>query len=611
MRRHRAQQRVQTAFGLRDISITNLPRTFEALERVVQEEGDVVQPYRPRDPRVQQADYHRKWAGQRKLLLAEIEFLVHALNTESIGTTGEAQVVYVGAAPGHHLKLLVWLFPDITHWHLVDPAFKDSATRFRHVVHAGSGVYHYREGDTTEYDDMLLQLLHRQFQLPEKVVDHHNRVIEKITLYVEPADELSLDPIFAAAGDMRVFISDIRTQWSDKDLPDEIEEKVKADMDLQWLWHERSNSCATLLKFRPPYVDDDAPEVEFEYLSGDIYLPVWGRWNTSECRLTILNWAKARLEGMQQAPTAVTKCKYFADYMHFFNEHVREPCNYEALCETVILRAYCAALDQESPARKIFSLEGATGNMVCDLSDTISLVLRDERRTGQQLPLPAALGAALSARPVSRAPLPPPPSRAHTELATAWNDMVKHFLVAIDKKAPDDVNSFEACLRSLLAPGSETVLRLAPDVALSSYPPGNPTVIVAARYNRVHILECLVEKHGCRLDVQRRENQNTVLHVAAYFAHVETVQWLLDRPDGKALRTVKNSNGETPLDAALEGLRVRSDQPSDADFKLDRGSRSPAPVALWLHEQKQYGVAEGMELVKKRAERVIEALRGI
>ena len=53
--------------------------------------------------------------GQRKLMLSEMELLL-------LQGTGEGiTVVYAGAAPGTHIKLLSELFPS-THFHLYDPA---------------------------------------------------------------------------------------------------------------------------------------------------------------------------------------------------------------------------------------------------------------------------------------------------------------------------------------------------------------------------------------------------------------------------------------------------------------------------------------------------------
>ena len=57
--------------------------------------------------------------GQRKLLLSEIEFLTNYWNEYDQNL--KKYVLYVGAAPGEHIKHLIKLFPTI-HFILYDPA---------------------------------------------------------------------------------------------------------------------------------------------------------------------------------------------------------------------------------------------------------------------------------------------------------------------------------------------------------------------------------------------------------------------------------------------------------------------------------------------------------
>jgi hypothetical protein len=618
----RRSGRLQAAFGLRPTTIENLPRTYAQLLQIIAEEDVTVEPYAPRSRDVQQMDYHRKWAGQRKLLLAEIEFLLKVMRCDDVQNTDSAEVVYVGAAPGHHLKLLIWLFPGIRHWHLVDPAFAvdsktgQQSTHFRKVRHAAAtNTYEYHEGDSVEYEDMLMELLHHQFKVPETVVRHHNSVIERVTLYPITATEEALDAIFAGVEGVRVLVSDIRTPWSDKDSQEEIEAKVKADMDLQRAWHERSYTRATLLKFRPPYIDADKAEFELEYLAGEIYLPVWGRWNTSECRKMIFNWIDAVVQAAEEgrtavAPTARLGCKRFGDVMHFFNKHVREECNYEALCEALVLRAYCDVLDPASDTWRLFSVEGAAVSAVRELSVVISKILNDTRKTAGQLPLPAtALGARFAAPP----PLPPLPKSPIPALAAAWNRMNRECIITHDLQHDYSANrastaALERQLQALLLPDGRH-FKLVPKVTLDSYPPNKPTVVAAAMYNRVAVLELLTsKKHACNLGVVRKETGQTALHCAAYFAHLETVEWLLDH--APELRNSHGKNGETPLDAARSGIASRVGI-LEADFAFKPDALSPAPVAVWLHEHeggKLYGTQAGVALVAERAARVVALL---
>jgi len=59
------------------------------------------------------------WWGQLKLLVGELEFLTECRER---GETDGASVVYVGAASGEHIHILVRMFPEIAEWRLHDGA---------------------------------------------------------------------------------------------------------------------------------------------------------------------------------------------------------------------------------------------------------------------------------------------------------------------------------------------------------------------------------------------------------------------------------------------------------------------------------------------------------
>ena len=170
--------------------------------------------------------------GQRKLLMSEIEFLTLCQvehDTLSVDTT----VVYAGAAPGTHMHVLVKLFPRLR-FVLVDPA---------------------------------------PFTM---------KPLENVRI----VQDLFTDALAAElAGDRKnrgqiLFISDIRTADPDIHAPAESDARIKEDMKNQWRWHGLLGSVRSMLKFRLPYDKERS-----EYLSGDIYLPVWGPQTTTECRL--------------------------------------------------------------------------------------------------------------------------------------------------------------------------------------------------------------------------------------------------------------------------------------------------------------------------------------
>jgi cap2 methyltransferase len=136
--------------------------------------------------------------GQRKLLLAEIEFLTqhgHLADT----------VVYAGAAPGTHLAMLALLFPKHK-LHLYDPAPFNP-----HLVNASalpnSKVYLHQEMFTDEV---------AAGWAPE--VNESKRVL---------------------------FVCDIRSANLDVQTHDEFEERVVIDMEAQKRWCELMRADAT------------------------------------------------------------------------------------------------------------------------------------------------------------------------------------------------------------------------------------------------------------------------------------------------------------------------------------------------------------------------------
>lgn len=164
--------------------------------------------------------------GQRKLLLSEIEFLT-LVGPENLRG---AVVVYAGAAPGTHVKMLSDLFPML-HFILVDPA--------PFTVKSTSKI----------------------------------QIIQELC-----TDDLCRD--LAAKHDNILFISDVRTADPFVDDEVKVESRVKEDMQLQQGWHILLKSKRSILKFRLPWSDGTTV-----YLDGDIYLPVWGPQTTTECRL--------------------------------------------------------------------------------------------------------------------------------------------------------------------------------------------------------------------------------------------------------------------------------------------------------------------------------------
>ena len=191
--------------------------------------------------------------GQRKLLLSEIEFLLLANEPDTV-------VVYAGAAPGIHLKMLAEMFPE-HHFVLVD--------KEQFSVDASPGV----------------TLIHSVFS------DNLARQLKKTH---------AKKPI--------LFISDVRTNDRGLDDDDVMQSCVQADMEAQERWHRILRAKKSLLKFKLPYKFGQT-----SYLEGDMRLPVWGPVTTTECRLIVERGAGKRVYDHQQ----------HEEQMFFFNTVAR------------------------------------------------------------------------------------------------------------------------------------------------------------------------------------------------------------------------------------------------------------------------------------------------
>lgn len=172
-------------------------------------------------PKEERSSMH---SGQRKLILAEIEFLTQYFCE---GLT----VVYAGSSPGYHIELLAKMFSSM-HFVLYDPR-------------------PYKGG-----------------------------MVDNVTVYRrEFRPELVDDTV------PMLFISDIRT--FDSTDCDDLEAEIKADMTRQMTWHLQLEPIASMLKFRLPWVDKGQKFSMTEYLKGKVMLPVFGRQTTTETRLIV------------------------------------------------------------------------------------------------------------------------------------------------------------------------------------------------------------------------------------------------------------------------------------------------------------------------------------
>ena len=159
--------------------------------------------------------------GQRKLLLAEVSFL--ACNNHLSNS-----VLYVGAAPGHHIKILANLFPHKM-FYLYDPRdFDEELYQFKN---AKIFKQFFTSKDAAEYSGCL-------------------------------------------------FLSDIRTTGVDD--KEDFEREVIDNLNMQREWCDIICPKLACLKFRLPYLKNIS---EYEYYDGVIHLQPWSKFLSNETRL--------------------------------------------------------------------------------------------------------------------------------------------------------------------------------------------------------------------------------------------------------------------------------------------------------------------------------------
>jgi cap2 methyltransferase len=201
--------------------------------------------------------------GQRKLLLSEIQFFTLFYDFQK---NNFPIIVYAGAAPGIHIKILSELFPNFT-FHLYDPA------AFVEGLHNGKTIFTYNQLFT---------------DLDAKTWENRNDVY---------------------------FISDIRTADYKVMSESEVEDSISGDMQLQLGWYNIIKPVNSLLKFRLPW-PDRWPSPTYEYLSGYLFKQVWAPQSSTEGRLVsnnnLLNW----------------NIKEYEEAMFYFNDIMREQFTY-------------------------------------------------------------------------------------------------------------------------------------------------------------------------------------------------------------------------------------------------------------------------------------------
>jgi len=227
--------------------------------------------------------------GQLKLLLSEIHFLTEELNS----LEDKVLCVYAGAAPGEntqaksHLLELIKHFPN-TKWLLCDPRFtRDNDNEFQELIGAKK-VQIYKDIFNKETATQIVNFPRDKNNIQQCL------------------NNLELDKFDTDWKNKILFISDIRVDHLQ-------ENEVEKDMRLQESCFKLLNARAGLFKFRPPYPEDEKSSETYKYLNGEIFWPVYGPVQTTECRL----YAK------KDARTFEYNCKIHQDVLYAFNCYQR------------------------------------------------------------------------------------------------------------------------------------------------------------------------------------------------------------------------------------------------------------------------------------------------
>eukprot|EP00439_Symbiodinium_sp_Y106_P039077 s385_g4.t1 len=235
--------------------------------------------------------------GQRKLMLAEIEFLTEYYETGS-------WVVYAGAAPGTHIRLLAKMFPKLRFVLIDCRPFSDHLNKAAKELLWIDGTPRIRCEQKYFTDETA-----KEFEHSEGVL----------------------------------FISDVRTSKDAEEGDDYPSQKeVEDDMRVQERWHLLMKPVASCFKFRLPW---DAGSTK--YLNGTLHLPVWGPATTTESRLFV------EFQGLdsERCFRSYDNRKYeqqmfyfnthrrIAKYKHEFEDYFR-CCCFDCTSEAAILTKY-------------------------------------------------------------------------------------------------------------------------------------------------------------------------------------------------------------------------------------------------------------------------------
>jgi cap2 methyltransferase len=124
---------------------------------------------------------------------------------------------------------------------------------------------------------------------------------------------------------------------------EDIEKQVHLDHEAQQRWVRQLKSKMSMLKFRLPYCTKEKIMTEYEYLKGEIFLPIWGPVTTTETRLItdgkeMKMYNPSKYEKQMFYFNTKTRVAY---YEHDVEGEGLDHC-YDCMSEIFVLKTYLA-----------------------------------------------------------------------------------------------------------------------------------------------------------------------------------------------------------------------------------------------------------------------------
>jgi hypothetical protein len=199
--------------------------------------------------------------GQRKLLVSELQFLTKYLQNKD----DHCIVVYIGAAPCHHLSVVRRCFPHVK-FLLVDPrevSMQVDGTKKTHLTEGDDGVLYLqyqRDGKESRHIRALHghEIIETDRGPDSHLENSYEDMISAVTssnhsVYIIE-DVMSADLSRALSSIETYMWSDVRTNVMGRQPPSDLDVLWNLSMQLNWV--VSSKSRMSMLKFRQPFYDD-------------------------------------------------------------------------------------------------------------------------------------------------------------------------------------------------------------------------------------------------------------------------------------------------------------------------------------------------------------------